>query len=123
MDWPKMYGAVCPVVVDYNYVTKFGSRKVNAKFAKLVARCVICDAKHSYTIEKNPFEEQVVEGLVKYEAIHDMIVDVETEGRFFLVDGKPNIGYPVHLKERARGLYLKGRERELLGKLLKEIER
>ena len=34
LDWPKMYGGGCAIVIDYNYVTKYGSRKVRANFAK-----------------------------------------------------------------------------------------
>ena len=85
---------------------------------KLVGRCVICKAKHTFTIEESPFEENVEQGIIKYESVRDMIVDVEAEGRFFLTEGEePNISKPVHMKENARGLHLKGRERELLGNL------
>ena len=118
LDWPKMYGGVCPIVLNYNYVTKYGSRKLNANFAKLVGKCVICNSKHTFSIEQNPFEENVEGGLIKYEAVRDMIVDVEAEGDFFVDEGEePSIKKPVHMKGKARGLHLKGRERELLGDL------
>ena len=117
LDWPKIYGGVCPIVIEYNHVTKFGSRKTNANFAKIVARCVICKAKHIYTIKDNPFEESMDKETIKYEATTNMIVHVDVEGKFYLSEnGEPDLRKPVHLKERARGLQLRGRERELLGK-------
>ena len=117
-DWPKMYGGVCPLTITYNYVTQYASRKGNAKFAKVVGRCVICNAKHIFTIENNPFEETIEGGIIKYKTTKDMIVDVEAEGYFFVEDGEePNIKNPVHMKEKARGLHLKGREHELIGDL------
>ena len=45
-----------------------------------------------------------------------MVVDVEADGCFFVEEGEePSIEKPFHLKNKARGLQLRGRERELLG--------
>ena len=115
-DWPRMYGGVCPLTITQNYVTKYGSRKTNANFGKVVGKCVICDGKHTFIIEDTPFEEMVEGGLLRYKPTKDMRVDVEAEGDFFVEEGEePNIQKPVHMKSKARGLHLKGRERELLG--------
>ena len=115
-DWPRMYGGVCPLTITQNYVTKYGSRKTNANFGKVVGKCVVCDGKHTFIIEDNPFEEMIEGGLLRYKPTKDMRVDVEAEGDFFVEDGEePNIQKPVHMKSKARGLHLKGRERELLG--------
>ena len=117
-DWPKMYGGVCPLNITYNYVTQYDSRKTNANFAKVVGTCVICHAKHTFIVEDNPFEETIEGGKIKYKTTKNMVVDVEAEGYFFVNEGEePSIKNPVHMKEKARGLHLKGRERELLGDL------
>ena len=44
-----------------------------------------------------------------------MIVSVKVEGRFYLTDCEPDIKKPVHLRENARGLHLRGEERRLIG--------
>ena len=117
-EWPRMYGGVCPLVIEQNYVTKYESRKRNANFGKVVAGCVICNAKHTFVVKENPFAETVEGGIIKYKADEDMVIDVEAEGDFFIEEGEePSLQNPVHLKTRARGLHLKGRERELLGDL------
>ena len=117
-DWPKMYGGVCPLNITYNYVPKYQSRKGNANFGKIVGKCVICNSTHSFIVEQNPFNEVIEGGLIKYETLMDMVVDVEVDGSFFVEDGEePCIKNPVHMKEKARGIFLKGRERELLGDL------
>ena len=117
-DWPKMYEGVCPLNITYNYVTQYDSRKTNANFAKVVGTCVICQAKHTFIVKDNPFEETIEGGKIKYKTIKNMKVDVDAEGYFFVNEGEePSIKNPVHLKEKARGLHLKGRERELLGDL------
>ena len=116
LDWPKMYGGVCPIVISQNYVTIYGSRKTNANFGKVVGKCVICDTKYTHIVKENPFEETIKDGLIKYTVARDMVVDVEADGCFFVEEGEePCIEKPVHLKNKARGLQLRGRERELLG--------
>ena len=117
IDWPRLYGGVCPIVIESNYVTIYGSRKRNANFGKVVAKCVICNAKHIFTIQDNPFEETLEDGNIKYKAVEDMVIDVKVEGDFFVEDGSPCLNQPAHLKSKARGLHLKGHERGLLGDL------
>ena len=68
-----MYGGVCPLTITQNYVTKYGSRKTNANFGKVVAKCVICGGKHTFIIEDNPFLEMVDGGLLKYKHTKDML--------------------------------------------------
>ena len=116
LDWPKMYGGMCPIVISQNYVTIYGSRKTNANFGKVVGKCIICDTKYTHIIKENPFEEIIKNGLIKYNVVRDMVVDVEADGCFFVEEGEePSIQKPVHKKSKARGLQLRGRERELLG--------
>ena len=115
-EWPSLYRSVCCVVLDYNHVKKFQSRKRNDDFAKLIGICTICKASHTYNIVRNPFDEQILEdGRVQYNPARNMIVDVTVQGRFFSTDDKPDISKPLHYKKKARGKFLKGRERELIG--------
>ena len=117
IEWPRLYGGVCPIVIESNYVTIYSSRKRNANFGKVVAKCVICNAKHTFTIKDNPFEEALEDGTIKYKAVEDMIIDVKVEGDFLVENGSPCLNQPAHLKSKARGLHLKGQERVLLGDL------
>ena len=115
-DWPMMYGCPCAVVMKYDRVKVVDSRKRNLAFARLKGKCTICNSKHEYRIQKSPFCETLMpDGYIHYEAIMDMIVCVSVQGRFHVTDSKPNIKKPVHSKENAKGLDLRGEERRLLG--------
>ena len=116
-DWPMMYGCPCAVVVGYDRVRVPNTRKRNAYFARLTGRCTICHATHRYAIKESPFEESINSaGFIDYEPVKDMNVSVFAEGRFYLVDGcKPDITKPLHLKQNAKGLDLRGEERQLVG--------
>ena len=56
-EWPALYESVCCIVLEYNRAKKFKSRKRNEDFAKLVGKCTICGAVHTYRIASNPFDE------------------------------------------------------------------
>ena len=116
LDWPKLYGGMCPIVISQNYVTIYGSRKTNANFGKVVGKCIICDTKYTHIIKENPFEEIIKNGLIKYNVVRDMVVDVEADGCFFVEEGEePSIQKPVHKKSKARGLQLRGLSVSCLG--------
>ena len=115
-DWPMMYGSPCAVVMKYDRVKVVDSRNRNAAFAKLTGRCNICQAKHRYEIKYSPFnEKRMPDGSIQYDAVRDMIVFVKVEGRFYVTDCKPDIKKPLHMRENAKGLDLRGEERRLLG--------
>ena len=116
-DWPMMYGCPCAVVVGYDRVRVPNTRKRNAHFARLTGRCTICSATHRYAIKESPFEESINSaGFIDYKPVKDMYVSVFAEGRFYLVDDcKPDITKPLHLKQNAKGLDLRGEERQLVG--------
>jgi hypothetical protein len=116
-DWPMMYGCPCAVVVGYDRVRVPNTRKRNAYFARLTGRCTICHSTHRYAIKESPFKESINSaGFIEYEPVKDMNVSVFAEGRFYLVDDcKPDITKPLHLKQNAKGLDLRGEERQLVG--------
>ena len=120
-EWPAMYKSVCPIVLEYNRAKVYKSRKRNEAFAKVIGICTICSAVHTFMIKENPFEEILGEDGMLYIPKRNMNVDVEVEGKFLLTDGKPDIEKPVHLKEKSRGRFCKGRERELMGKRAAQI--
>ena len=51
-----------------------------------------------------------------YSVERDMVVQVSVEGTFHLQDGKPEIALPAHSILKAKGLDLRGEERELIAK-------
>ena len=112
-----MYGCPCSVVVGYDRARVPNTRKRNAFFARLTGRCTICCATHRYAIKESPFKESINSaGSIQYEPVKDMNVSVLAEGTFYVVDDcKPDITKPVHKKENAKGLDLRGEERELVG--------
>ena len=115
-DWPMMYGSPCAVVMKYDRVKVVDSRNQNAAFAKLTGKCTICQAKHRYEIKYSPFDEtRMPDGSIQYDAVRDMIVFVKVEGRFYVTDCKPDIKKPLHMRDNAKGLDLRGEERRLLG--------
>ena len=115
-DWPMMYGSPCAVVMKYDRVKVVDSRNRNAAFAKLTGKCTICQAKHRYEIKYSPFDEtRMPDGSIQYDAVRDMIVFVKVEGRFYVTDCKPDIKKPLHMRDNAKGLDLRGEERRLLG--------
>lgn len=116
-DWPMMYGCPCTVVIGYDRVRVPNTRKRNAYFARLTGRCTICNATHRYAIKESPFEESINSaGFIDYKAVKDMNVSVFADGRFHIVDGcRPDITKPLHLKQNAKGLDLRGEERLLVG--------
>ena len=118
-DWPMMYGSPCAVVVGYNRPKVFKSRKRKGSFAKLTGRCIICNSQHHFDIEESPFHETLQpDGSMKYVAISDMFIFVTVQGEFHQKEGQrgePDIKRPVHRREQAKGLDLRGEERQLLG--------
>ena len=113
-EWPKLYGSPCVVIIKYNHALKFNSKKKVA-FANINGICKICNSTHKYRIAQNPFAESLDEDdRVRYRAINDMLVDVTVTGKFYEVNGKPDISQPVHEREKAAGYHLKGEERQLL---------
>ena len=115
-DWPMMYGSPCSVVMKYDRVKVVYSRNRNAAFAKLTGKCTICHSKHRFEVKYSPFNEtRLPDGSIQYDAVKDMMVSVKVEGRFYVTDCKPDIKKPVHMRENAKGLDLRGEERRLLG--------
>ena len=115
-DWPLMYGSPCAVVIRYEHVRGINSRKRNVLFGKLTGNCTICNAKHTYEMSNNPFNENVgADGRVEYTAIKDLEIRVSVAGSFYLKNGNPDLKNPVHLIENCKGLDLRGEERRLLG--------
>ena len=115
-DWPMMYGSPCSVVIKYDRVKVVDSRNRNAAFAKLTGKCSICQAKHRFEVKYSPFEEtSMPDGSIQYDAVRDMMVSVKVEGRFYVTDCEADIKKPVHLRENAKGLDLRGEERRLIG--------
>ena len=111
-----MYGSPCAVVIKYDHVRGINSRKRNVLFGKVFGNCTICNAKHTYEMPKNPFNETVgSNGRVEYTAIKDLEVKVSVAGSFYLKNGSPDLRNPVHLIENCKGLDLRGEERRLLG--------
>ena len=115
-DWPMMYGSPCAVVIRYEHVKSLNSRKRNASFGRLSGVCTICDSQHKYEIKLSPFREDFVNNKVEYSVERDMEVQVSVEGTFHLQDGKPEITLPAHSILMAKGLDLRGEERELIAK-------
>ena len=123
-DWPKMYGTPCAVVFNINnHVKVVGSQKRADNFAKVTSTCKICSARHNYDIVHNPFKETITkDGLVVYEPVQDMIVDVTVIGRFELDDNScPIISKPKHDLNKSAGLHLKGRACELFANRATEV--
>ena len=120
-DWPGLYNSVCCVVLEYNRAKKYNSRKRKDDFAKITGICTICLATHTYGIVDNPFEENVDDKGISYIPKQDMIVNVTVSGQFHLTNNQPDISKPYHNKENARGMFCKGKERQLLGKRAAEI--
>ena len=116
-DWPQSYGCPCPVVFSYARPKKLNSRQRLTNFAKLMGRCKICNSRHVCIIERSPFDENISpNGKFICKPKSDMIIDVVVTGRFHLNDDAlPNISAPKHDLKKATGLFLKGREREILG--------
>ena len=113
-EWPKSYGSPCVVIIKYNHALKFNSKK-KVSFANITGICKICNSTHKYKIAQNPFAESLdEEDRVRYRAINDMLVEVTVTGKFYEVNGKPDISQPVHEREKAAGYHLKGEERQLL---------
>ena len=114
-DWPMMYRSPCAVIISYVHVKSFNSRKRNAAFAHLNGVCSICDAVHKYVITSSPFRETInASGTHEYQVIKGLSVVVSVTGTFHRKDGKPDLTQPVHLTERAKGLDLRGEERNLI---------
>ena len=115
-DWPTMYGSPCAVVVDYNHVKVIGSQKRSCDFAKIVGKCKICNAEHTFMIETNPFKETILnDQTIEYTAVKDMSVFVTVIGRFDeTIEGNPDITKPKHDLRKSAGLQLKGRARRLV---------
>ena len=111
-----MYGSPCSVVIKYDRVKVVDSRNRNAAFAKLTGKCSICQAKHRFEVKYSPFEEtSMPDGSIQYDAVRDMMVSVKVEGRFYVTDCEADVKKPVHLRENAKGLDLRGEERRLIG--------
>ena len=117
-DWPKAYRCPCPVIFTYSHAKIVDSSKRITHFAKLRGSCKICKSLHELIIEESPFDEiELKDGKIQYSAISDMLVEVKATGRFELDDeGRPDISVPKHDLDKATGLFLKGRERQILGK-------
>ena len=122
-DWPTMYGSPCAVVVDYNHVKLIGSQKRSCDFAKIVGKCKICQAEHTFNIQTSPFNEIICEDkTIKYTPVKDMCVYVTVIGRFDKTEeGMPDITRPEHDLKRSSGLHLKGRARRLVSNRATEI--
>ena len=121
-DWPDRYGCPCPVVFSYARPKKLNSRQRLNNFAKLRGRCKICHSRHDCIIERSPFDESISpEGKIICKPKSDMIIDIVVTGKFHLDDDDlPDIGAPKHDLKKAAGLFLKGREREILGAKVSE---
>ena len=122
-DWPTMYGSPCAVVIDYNHVKIVGSQKRSSDFAKVVGKCKICNAEHTYNIEMNPFNEKVLaDQSIEYTPVKDLSVYVTAIGKFDkTVDGSPDITKPKHDIKKSAGLHLKGRARRLVANRATEV--
>ena len=120
-EWPGRYKGVCCVVLSQNHAKRYKSRKRKDNFAKVVGVCTICKATHTYQIVENPFQEIEGKGGIEYIPKSNMLVDVTVCGKFFLTDGEPDVEKPVHYKDKARGNFCKGRERELMGQRAGQI--
>ena len=121
-NWPRMYNSPCCVVCGYNYVTLVGSQKRFSNFGKLHGVCKICKGSHIYVIKESPFVETLVDGDILYTAVKDMEVDVFVTGKFHMNDeGLPDVANPVHDKDNAAGLHLKGKQRQKMAKRAAEI--
>ena len=105
------------MVLLFIIVTGISKSSMNTRTNKLVfGNCTICNAKHTYEMSKNPFNETVgSNGRVEYTAIKDLEVKVSVAGSFYLKNGSPDLRNPVHLIENCKGLDLRGEERRLLG--------
>ena len=120
-EWPKRYKSVCCIVLEYNRAKKYNSRRRKDPFAKVVGVCSICSASHTFKIVDNPFEEILETRGITYIPNENMKISVTVCGKFFLTDDEPDISKPVHEKEKSRGRFCKGKEREILGKLAAKI--
>ena len=84
--------------------------------------CKICKGSHIYVIKESPFVETLVDGDILYTAVKDMEVDVFVTGKFHMNDeGLPDVANPVHDKDNAAGLHLKGKQRQKMAKRAAEI--
>ena len=122
-DWPKNYRCPCAVVFTYSHAKIVNSAKRISHFAKVAGKCKICQSKHICIIKDSPFDEVFQpDGSVKYKVKSNMVVDVHVIGKFELdEDDKPDITAPKHDLMKASGLFLKGREREIVGERASKI--
>ena len=117
-DWPKGYGSPCAVIFQYVHTKKFKSAKRINHFSKLIGNCKICNSKHVCIIEDSPFNEKLIQnGKIKYETKSDLQIEVTVTGKFELnqYDDTPDITKPKHNLMKATGLFLKGKDRQIMG--------
>ena len=122
-DWPNAYGSPCAVVFQYVHVKKFESAKRTNHFAKLVGYCKICNSKHICIIQDCPFDEKLAkDGKPSYDPQRDLCIDITVTGKFELKDDDtPDIGKPKHKLVKASGLFLKGKERQVIGEKVSKM--
>ena len=114
-DWPQMFGSPCAVKIGYSHAKVLNSLKESCAFAVLKGTCKMCSARFHFSIDENPFQEELKDdGSISCQIIKPMLVDVRVTGKFFKKDGKLDITNPVHDKSKATGLQLRGEERKLL---------